>query len=191
MLRLTKTVCFALEMAHATLQNPRNKIFKSLGLNKIWDDVTKVKTEGRIVTFRIRVRDFRRVVYVKCILSKSDGSWSYGECHIEVRGTDPVSDMYYCVLMPTGEIIPYSGPRGLNWLELDEDVSADLRAVDVLMLSEFTDLTEWDLLEIFQNGCSAAAAIDKLRRVRVVLEEKNVHLSGDRLTNEQMERQVA
>jgi hypothetical protein len=204
MLRLTKTVCFALEMAHASLQNPGNRKYKALGLNKIWDDIAYIKSDGRVVSFRIRVRDFRRVVYVKCITSIGrDGHRDGGECHINVRGSEAVSDMFFCVLMPTGEIRPYSGPRGLDWYGLDEDILADLKAADILMSVELERLTEEQVFKIFIYQAadrflskeanpdlpdrsdfpaySERLAHDKLTRLRDKLEAKGVSLTGPRL----------
>ncbi len=203
MLRLTKSVCFALEAVREILHNPR---YTQLGLNKVWESVDcKVSGQDqRIIELRVRVKGFHKAIWATCIASnRQDGNWEWMECHVEIKGNNPVSSSYFCVPMPEGQIRAYGGDHGLKYLKLDEDILRDLRATGILTILELQYLTELDVCKLFQPKDDIylythpnpteyvdRVTFDKFDRLRAKLDEKNLRLEGPRLTRQELQMQL-
>lgn len=200
---LTKTVCFAEEMTRACLKKPR--LYIELGLNKVWDSLDTKVLEGdeRVVSLRVRVRGFSRVVYATChVMMGREGYHDQGQCRIELRGNDAHNDAYWC--MCVNDEMRYFGAAHLITVpafELDEELATDLRQFGVRTCLELQMLSERQVAEIFRPRSEtdpyilthpdpahyvAGEIYDKLQRLQPSLEKMGVLLQGARLSRAEL-----
>jgi len=197
---LTKTVCFAEEMTRLVLTKPQ--LYRDLGLDKVWDsmDYKVLPGDERVVSLRIRIRGFSRVVYSTChvMINHQDRRDDEGQCRIELRGNNPHDDAYWC--MCVGNEMRYFGAVHLITnpaFGLEEDLAADLSRVGVRTCLDLQMLSERQLAEIFRPRPETDPYVlthpdllqyatdetsDKLQRLRPALEKMGVKLSGSPLS---------
>jgi hypothetical protein len=199
MLRLTKTVCFAEEMTRACLAKPR--FFTERGLNKVWDSVEAkvLDSDDRVVSLRIRIRGFSRVVYSTChVLMGLEDRCDEGQCRIELRGNDSYNEAYWCMCI-NDEMMYYGRAHEITAgaFSVDDDLVADLHRVGVRTCLDLQMLTERQLAEVFLPRPETDAYVlthpdlasylqsqtfDKLERLRPSLKKMGVILQGSPLS---------
>jgi hypothetical protein len=203
MLRLTKKVCFAEEMTRACLVKPR--FFTERGLNKVWDsvDAKVLDSDDRVVSLRIRIRGFSRVVYATChVLMGREGRPDEGQCRIELRGNDSYNEAYWC--MCVNDEMRYFGVAHeitARAFELDEELALDLRQFGVKTCLDLQMLTERQIAEIFRPRpetdpyvlthpdlweYATSVTHDKLQRLQPALKKMGVELQGPRLSRSEL-----
>lgn len=202
-MRLTKTVCFAEEMTRLVLTKPR--LYTELGLNKVWDsyEAKVLADDDRVVSLRIRIRGFSRVVYATChVMMGRESRRDEGQCRIELRGNDAHSDAYWCMCI--NDEMRYFGVSHAiteRAFELDEDLATDLKRFGIRTCLDLQMLSERQLAEIFLPRPEADPYVlthpnlasylqnetfDKLERLRPSLEKMGVVLQGPPLSREEL-----
>lgn len=203
-MRLTKSICFAIEMARTCLQTSRK--YQNMDLDKLWDslEVKVTGTKERVISLRIHVRDFPRTVWATCTVAAGDaGEWSYGECRIELRGNNADVTNFLCVYNQMGRMQCWATSCGLKELGLEPDLLSDLQAANVLTLVELLSLDQLAVCRIFQpkddpyllthpnpTEYTDRITFDKLSRLERALEEKNLRLNGQRRTRQELTAQL-
>lgn len=200
MLRLTKTVCFAEEMTRLCLSKP--EYYRAMGLHKSWEswEAKVLKDDDRVVTLRVRVRGFSRVIYSTCYVMQDQ---SVGQCRIELRGNDPHEDAYWCVFRD--EELRYFG-RSHSITEpafgLDEDLARDLRHFGVKTWLDLQMLSEEQVVQIFRRSILnsdpyvmthpdpaqyvAGEISDKRQRLQLALDKMGAKLEGSPLSKDEL-----
>ena len=202
-MRLTKTVCFAEEMTRLVLTKPR--LYTELGLDKVWDsmDVGFPAGDQRVVSLRIRVRGFSRVVHATChVMMGREGRHDEGQCRIELRGNDSHSDAYWCMCV-NNEMRYFGASHGITEraFDLDEDLLADLQRSGITTCLELQMLSEHQIAGLFRPRPEAdpyvlthpdlaeyaeGVVLDKLQRLRPSLEAMGVELQGPQLSRAEL-----
>jgi len=189
-LRLTKSVCFALEMAkHCLPQTPAG-----LNLNGRWMQMN-METEGsqeRLVSLLIAIHGAADQVSCTCNIERGEeGEWSEGLCYINLAARPDEVWAFYCEL-ENGSLHVSPMGKNLQELGLDRDIIADMARAGINSVMKLLGLTAYEVCRIFQPNPIEVlghsnpteyidhVTSDKFFRLRGKLEEKGLQLRGPR-----------
>ena len=200
---LSKSFCFALEMARACLRQsfelpPDFRIVEmDFELNR---DHSHRARRAFDMRFSLSGQDGKFSCYCDVYRRGSKGEWSYGLCYVE-RGDNTSLPFGYICELDAGSLHVSPMGRKLQELGLDDDLIADLARAGIDSAVKLLGLTDYEACCIFQpdvddpflaelpdpTGYIDNVTFDKFFRLRRQLEEKNLQLRGPRHTQYELQ----
>lgn len=201
-MRLTKSVCFAIEMVRSCLPMVGRGQYALTGM---WQQMN-METEGdhdRLVSLLIHILGAPSQVQARCRVSANQsGDWDRGQCTITLTNDPSRSWTFFCLLNDAGKLLAFGTDDWIKWLELDGDVVDDLNAAGIMLMDELLELTEFQVCQIFQpkgpevmahpnpTGYIDEVTFDKFERLRAKLDARYVKLAGRRHELHELQSQL-